>query len=119
MECFICLNEIDQSYNSFYLKCCKNYTHMNCIETWINHDTNSNNKNCPYCRKINSDISNLVCNNTNDISNIELSNLSNNDIDIIIIDNNYSNNNNQTKNYLCSFIFITIAVLIFILFFHV
>lgn len=104
MECFICLNDIDMSQNYFYLSCCNNYTHYNCIKTWINHNKNNNIKNCPYCRKINTDISNLLYEN----------------IDIIIVDNNYSNISLQ--NYeclsLCYFISITLSLVFIVLFFH-
>ena len=105
MECFICLNEIDMSNNCFYLSCCKNYTHYTCIKSWSKHSKSNNIQKCPYCTKNNMDISNLICEN----------------IDIIIVDNNYSNTNLQNKNYLylCYFIFTTFLVLFIVLFFHV
>jgi hypothetical protein len=105
MECFICLNDIDISNNIFYLSCCNNYTHYQCIKSWINHSKNhSNITKCPYCTKCNNDISNLLYEN----------------IDIIIEDNNYNNTNLQ-NNYLslCYFIFITLMILFTVLFFPV
>ena len=105
MECFICLNDIDMSRNYFYLSCCNNYTHYNCIKSWINHNKNNHITKCPYCTKNNDDISNLLYEN----------------IDIIIIDNNYNNLNLQNNNYssLCYFIFITLTLLFIVLFFPV
>lgn len=103
MECFICLNDIDISQNNFYLKCCNNYLHNNCIKSWINHNKNTNNNICPYCRTYNNDMNQLICQ----------------DIDIIIIDNNYNNYNIENNNYhyLCSFILTSFCILFFILFF--
>jgi hypothetical protein len=105
MECFICLNEMDISQNSFYLKCCKCYVHEKCIKSWIFYSKNNNK--CPRCKKKNNDLANLL--------EIE------DNIDIIILDNNYSNINIQNNNYsyLCSFILITLGILIIILFFRV
>jgi hypothetical protein len=108
MECFICLNEIDISKNIFYLKCCNHYLHDKCIKTWLYHSKNNDINRCPYCRK----------------NNNELGNLLEDDIDIIIIDNNYSNINIQNNNYshLCSSIviyLIILGIIIIILFFHV
>ena len=105
MECFICLDEIDISKNNFYLSCCNNYTHYHCIKSWVTHNKNNNIKKCPYCRRYNHDISNLF----------------NDNIDIIIVDNNYSNINLQNNKFLslCYFIFTTLIILFIILFFHV
>jgi hypothetical protein len=108
MECFICLNEIDQSQNIFYLKCCNNYLHDDCIKSWLNHTKKPHSNKCPYCTKINHDFGSLLCR----------------DIDIIIIDNNYSNTNienidNNNYSFLCSFtiiMFIIFIVLFFPLF---
>ena len=105
MECFICLNEINQSQNIFYLKCCNNYLHDDCIKSWLNHTKKPHNNKCPYCTKINHDFGSLLCR----------------DIAIIIIDNNYSNTNIDNNNYsfLCSFtiiMFIIFIVLFFLLF---
>ena len=105
MECFICLDNIDISKNNFYLSCCNKYTHYNCIKSWVKHNKKFNITNCPYCTKYNNDISNLFYDN----------------IDIIIIDNNYSNINLQNNNFLSLFyfIFITLIILFIVLFFHV
>lgn len=99
MECFICLNELDMSENIFYLKCCNNYLHTNCIKNWVNNNNNNINNTCPYCRSINNDIIDLSNTNTN--------------IDIII-NNNYSNMNQENKNYkhLCYCIIPLIILLI-------
>ena len=104
MECFICLNELDISQNNFHLKCCNNFIHHNCIKSWLNHNKKLYNNKCPYCTKINHDFGSLIYQ----------------DIDIIIIDNNYININtenienieNNNYSFLCYFTIIVVIIFI-------
>ena len=59
MECFICFNNLDMTQNNFYLECCKNYIHKECIYLWSCNENNKNNNKCPYCRIINKNIIDL------------------------------------------------------------
>ncbi len=55
MDCSICLDKINRQYNYLQLGCNHSF-HKNCIEDWIRHGKNIDQKeniefSCPYCRK--------------------------------------------------------------------
>ena len=116
MECFICFNEILNPQEIFFLKCCNNNIHKNCIKEWHNNINNKKNNLCPYCRK----------------NNIDLNNIENNNIGIIIMDNydniHINNNNIQIsrprccKKFFFNFFFIILIIMLvifLIIFYHV